>query len=50
MCTLLILAGITAMCQPWWPAGFRIGFFAVLAATIGFTIFARFDVPRGERS
>lgn len=29
-----IAAGIALAMQPWWPGGFRVGFFVVLASTL----------------
>ena len=29
-----LAAGLVAMLQPWWRAGFRAGFFLLLAATV----------------
>ena len=34
--TLIAIAiGIAVMLQPWWPKGFRVGFFLTLFATLG---------------
>jgi hypothetical protein len=39
-----IITGIAVMLQPWWPRGFRIGFFITLVTTIAYIIVSH--VPR----
>lgn len=36
--TALIVAGVAAMCQPFWAGGFRLGFFVTLGATVLFIV------------
>lgn len=46
--TLLGMAlGVATLLQPWWPSGFRVGFFLTLASTLLQIVAAH--LPRGSR-
>ncbi len=37
-----MVAGTAAMLQPWWPDGFRLGWWVLLAGTVVQTVTARY--------
>jgi hypothetical protein len=40
--------GITAILQPWWQGGFRVGVFVTLGATVLHIVTSHLNVPEEE--
>ncbi len=41
-------AGLALLFQPWWAAGFRVGFFVALAATLAYIVTSHCHRPEAR--